>query len=391
MTKLHPQTVVLALAATIRLSRLRRVRREAKLAVKAALFSLAALAAAVLGGCARLSPEAATCKATASSDDQVASQAGGLRQADRQRRPGRRAGAGVGGARRGLPAGCRFRPRHPRLRSGVAAEPSRFGGAERPRPRLPEPGQGRPGAADFNAAIQVNPDDGDAFDHRGYIERTQRNYDAAIADESQAIELEPNAALSWANRGYDYAAKRQWDSAIADFDDALSRASDYGFALQGRADAERGKGDAKAAIKDYDAVLSDPHGANALADAEAVVALSPPGDPEALNTRCWVRGVLDTELPAALADCQQSIAARPNSAETLDSLAFIYFRQGRFDEAVKAYSAALAADPKQTPSLFMRGVAKLRVGDTTGEDDIAAATLADKGVAAQFASWGVKP
>jgi hypothetical protein len=39
----------------------------------------------------------------------------------------------------------------------------------------------------------------------------------------------------------------------------------------------------------------------------------------------------------------------------------------------------------------MRGVAKLRVGDQTGEDDIAAATSADKGLAGQFAGWGVKP
>jgi tetratricopeptide (TPR) repeat protein len=361
------------------------------LAVKAALFSLAALAAAVLGGCARLSPEAATCKATASSDDQaraklaacakvIASgvQGDALEQALAGRGEAYRQAADFDHAIADFDQALRLNPR-----DLVALNGRGLAYLNQDKVDL--------ALADFNAAIRVNPDDGDAFDHRGYIERTQRNYDAAIADESQAIELEPNAALSWANRGYDYAAKHQWDSAIADFDDALSRASDYGFALQGRADAERGKGDAKAAIKDYDAVLSDPHGANALADAEAVVALSAPGDPEALNTRCWVRGVLDTELPAALADCQQSIAARPNSAETLDSLAFIYFRQGRFDEAVKQYSTALAADPKQTPSLFMRGVAKLRVGDATGEDDIAAATLADKGVAAQFASWGVKP
>jgi tetratricopeptide (TPR) repeat protein len=363
------------------------------LAVKAALLGLAALAAVALGGCERISPEVAACKGAASGDDQVqaklaacekviASGARGdaLEQALAARGEAYRQSSDFDHAIQDYDQALRLNPRDSTALNGRGVAYLNQDKADL-------------ALADFNAAIRANPEDGDAFDHRGYIERTRGAADAAIADESQAIELEPNASLPWANRGYDYAAKRQWDSAIADFDDALLRAphNDDAFALQGRADAERGKGDAKAAIKDYDALLGDPHGDNALADAEAVVALSPPGDPDALNGRCWVRGVLDTQLPAALADCQQSLAVRPLSAQTLDSLAFIYFRQGRFDDAIKEYSAALAIDPKQTPSLFMRGVAKLRVGDPTGEDDIAAATSADKGIADQFASWGVKP
>jgi len=246
--------------------------------------------------------------------------------------------------------------------------------------------------ADFNAAIRADPSYGDAFDSRGYLERTKGDYAAAISDQSHAIELEPDAALPWANRGYDYAGKRQWDSAIADFDDALRRASKYAYALEGRAESERGKGDAKAALKDYQAALNDPHTDNALADAEAVVELSPPGDPEALNARCWVRGVNDVELPEGLSDCQQSLATRPNSAETLDSLALIYFRQGRFGDAITQYTAALALDPTQEQSQYMRGIAKLRAGDKAGADaDIEAASAADKTIAGTFAGYGLKP
>ena len=247
--------------------------------------------------------------------------------------------------------------------------------------------------ADFNAAIRANPSDGDAFDHRGYLERHNGDFNAAVADESRAIELEPQAALPWANRGYAYAGKHWWDWAIADFTDALRVANNYVFALQGRADAERRKGDTRAAVKDYgDVIADDPHSDDALADAQAMVDLSPAGDPEALNSRCWTRGVHDTELPAALADCQQSLAVRPNSAETLDSLAMVYFRQGHFPEAIDQYSAALAADPAQTPSRFMRGVAKLRAGDNSGgAADIAAAEATDKSVAGRFAGYGIEP
>lgn len=247
--------------------------------------------------------------------------------------------------------------------------------------------------ADFNAAIRANPSVGDAFDNRGYLERYSGDFDASIQDESRAIELEPDAALHWANRGYAYSGKRWWDFAIADFTDSLRLANNYAFALQGRAEAERAKGDARAAVKDYgDVIANDPHGDDALADAQAIVDLSPAGDPEALNSRCWVRGVRDTELPAALADCQQSLAKRPSSAETLDLLAFVYFRLGRYPEAIEQYSAALAVDPKQTASLYMRGVAKLRAGDNDGgQADITAATAANKGIADVFAGYGVKP
>ena len=247
--------------------------------------------------------------------------------------------------------------------------------------------------ADFSAAIRANPAGGDAFDNRGYLEHDTGDFDAAIVDESRAIELEPQAALPWANRGYDYSGKRWWDFAIADFTDALRVANNYVFALQGRADAERAKGDARAAVKDYgDVIADDPHGDDALADAQAMVDLSPAGDPEALNSRCWARGVHDTELSAALADCQQSLAVRPNSAETLDSLAMVYFRQGHFREAIDQYSAALAADPKQNASLFMRGVAKLRAGDNSGgAADIAAAEATDRSIASRFAGYGIEP
>jgi len=362
------------------------------LAVRTALFGLAALVSAAFGGCARISPQAAICAAAASSDDQVQAKLAACAKVIAAGAQGDALEQALAGRGEAYRMSSDYDRAIGDFDQALAMNPHDAMALDRRGLAYLSQDKTVLALADFNAAIRANPDDGEAFNSRGHLERTQHAYDAAIADESQAIELEPNEAPPWADRGYDFAAKHQWDSAIADFNDALLRAPNGDtFALQGRADAERGKGDAKAAIKDYDALLSDPHGDNALADAEAVVALSPPGDPEALNGRCWVRGVLDTELPAALADCQQSLAARPISAQTLDSLAFIYFRQGRFDEAVKEYTAALTVDPKQTPSLFMRGVAKLRVGDSTGQDDIAAATSADKNVAGQFAGWGVKP
>ena len=74
------------------------------------------------------------------------------------------------------------------------------------------------------------------------------------------------------------------------------------------------------------------------------------------------------------------------------SIAFIRFRQGRFDEAIGGYSAVLVRDPGDANARFMRGVSKLRAGDQAGgAADVAAANTADPRVAKAYAAIGVRP
>jgi tetratricopeptide (TPR) repeat protein len=353
----------------------------------------AALAVAILSGCAPRAQDEAKCKADASGDLQLRTRLAACSAVIKQGASGRRLDVAL--VQRGDTYRLLSDEPHAIEDFNAALRIDRRDSTALNDRGLSYLNQGKTdlALADFDQAILANPDNGYPFENRGYIEWTGGQFARAIADESRAIELHPQSATSWADRGYAYAGKHWWDWAIADFDDALRLDSQDDFALQGRAESERGKGDAAAAVKDYDEVISnDPHGENALEDANAMIELSAPGDPDALNARCWVRGVLNIQLPAALADCERSLARRPNSAITLDSLALVYFRLGRFNAAVSEYTAALAADPKQVVSQFMRGVAELRAGDQAGgEADIEAAEAADKNVAAQFASYGVKP
>jgi tetratricopeptide (TPR) repeat protein len=358
-----------------------------------ALAAVVVLAGAALGGCSGHSAEWAKCMSPAGADDELQPRLAAcsvaigqglsgdsLEQALAQRGETYRQLSDEAHARQDLDRALQLKPDDPKALTSRGLI-------------YLDDGKSDLALADFSAAIRADPTDGLAYNYRGYLERSKGEADAAIADESHAIELDPDLAVRWANRGYAYLDKHQWDTALADFGDALKRAPKYEFALQGRAEAERGKGDAKDAASDFDAVLSnDPHGANALADAQAMVELSPPGDPGALNARCWVRGVLDVELEAALADCQQSLATRPYNAETLDSQALIYFRLGRFGDAIGGYTAALTADPKQVESRFMLGVAELRAGNVVaGQADISAAEASESKVAERFASYGIAP
>jgi tetratricopeptide (TPR) repeat protein len=83
---------------------------------------------------------------------------------------------------------------------------------------------------------------------------------------------------------------------------------------------------------------------------------------------------------------------RPNEAQTLDSRAFVWLRTGRLDKAIEDAGAALARDPKLASSLYVRGVAKCRLGDSTaGDADLAAARFIEPKVDNEFGRYGVRP
>ena len=110
---------------------------------------------------------------------------------------------------------------------------------------------------------------------------------------------------------------------------------------------------------------------------------------EAFEARCWARATAN-KLEDALKDCQESLRLRPNFAPTMGTLGLVYFRLGRFDDAIKTYSAALQIEPKSASSLYGKGMAELKKGDTAaGEADIAA-SKAIRDVTEQMTGYGVK-
>lgn len=80
----------------------------------------------------------------------------------------------------------------------------------------------------------------------------------------------------------------------------------------------------------------------ALADADRVVSLATPGDPEALNFRAYVRALVGRDLAGALADIDAAIAAVGDaSPELLDTRGFVLFLAGRTQEAIDQLNLAI--------------------------------------------------
>ncbi|HZO48113.1 MAG TPA: tetratricopeptide repeat protein [Xanthobacteraceae bacterium] len=140
-----------------------------------------------------------------------------------------------------------------------------------------------------------------------------------------------------------------------------------------RALAYRKKEENVRAIQDYDqAIKLDPKYANAYAG------------------RCYARAIID-QLEGALADCQESLRLLPGADYTLDSFGFVYLKMNRLDDAIREYDAALKANPKIAASLFGRGTAKIRKGDSAaGNADIVAAITVNPGIAERMARYGIK-
>ena len=80
----------------------------------------------------------------------------------------------------------------------------------------------------------------------------------------------------------------------------------------------------------------------ALAAADMVIDLSAPGDPDALNHRAYIRGLVGRDLPEALADIDRALGATAESSpEMLDTRGFLLHLVGRHREAVDQLNLAI--------------------------------------------------
>jgi tetratricopeptide (TPR) repeat protein len=65
---------------------------------------------------------------------------------------------------------------------------------------------------------------------------------------------------------------------------------------------------------------------------------------------------------------------------------------GRYREAIKDYDFALQRSPNLASALFGRGIALIRTGNSeSGHADIALAERERPGMAARFATFGLRP
>lgn len=111
--------------------------------------------------------------------------------------------------------------------------------------------------AEFNKAIEINPQYSDAYYNRGFSNAKRGNLDQAIVDYTKAIGFNPNDADTYFNRGLAYHKKNQFDQAIADYSRSIKLSPNVADTYYNRALDYYLK-------RDYDSSWDDVHTAQAL-------------------------------------------------------------------------------------------------------------------------------
>jgi len=234
----------------------------------------------------------------------------------------------------------------------------------------------------------------DAYARRGAASQSRHDFAGALADLDRACALEPANAGFLATRARLHLETKAIDKALADLDTALRLDPGLAEARMMRAALREGTGQRAAALEDL-AVLERtlaPQSDLRRAIASLYTEMNLPamalaqwdqwlpthrhdiGRASALNSRCWLRVEMGSELDKALADCDDAVDADSKNASFLDSRAWAYLRQGKFRKALDDFDDALKFDPESAYSLYGRGQVHLALGHAqAAAADLAAA------------------
>ncbi len=197
-----------------------------------------------------------------------------------------------------------------------------------------------------------------AYNKRGNAYEALKKDDLAIEDYSRAIDINPDDADAYFYRGFTYRLKRDYEKAIKDYNKAIKLKPDHAAAHLHRADAYRVTGrDSELVIKDYSTAIElNPHYTHAYRHRAQVYR---------------VKGKIDL----AIKDYTKLIELDPNRVFLYDKRAGAYMQKNAIELAIADYSKLieLMPDDAQRYYYFLRGIARLRIQDWEGakEDFIA--------------------
>lgn len=117
-----------------------------------------------------------------------------------------------------------------------------------------------------------------------------------------------------------------------------------------------------------------------------------PGSPMLLNTRCWIKATRNIEIDSALKDCTSAIELSSYTAPILDSRALVWFRLGRFEDALRDLDAVVLQAPSQGPSRYLRGLVLNRLSrPEEAAKELRLGKRLEPRIEAIYARYGIKP
>lgn len=124
---------------------------------------------------------------------------------------------------------------------------------------------------DFNRAIKINPNDAEAYSHRGAAELGLKKYQEAISDYNKALQINPQSAELYVNRGLVYGSMGNYQKAIEDYNQSIEINSEYDNAYFNRGVAYYKLNDQKKAIADSEKLAQLYKAKGAAVDEEEIL------------------------------------------------------------------------------------------------------------------------
>lgn len=185
--------------------------------------------------------------------------------------------------------------------------------------------------ADFNHVIKLDPDYKWAITSRGQIYQAIEHYLEAIADFNRVIELDPQYEWAIASRGQTYREMKRYPEAITDFERAISLDPAYGWAIASR-------GEIYALIGNYDQALSDFNRAIKI-DADS-------------DWGFYFRSLIyralgqlekvEVDIARSIQMAQQEYEVKPQDCQTIFNLAIYHLTDGNLERTQHLFQEVLA-------------------------------------------------
>ncbi len=192
--------------------------------------------------------------------------------------------------------------------------------------------------ADYNKALEINPDSAHALRGLGVLYSAQGDNEAALDAYDRAIALDSaHADQLYNNRGVIYYDRGDYEKAVAEYNEALGIDPFYALAYMNRAYAYFHMGEHELALADF----------NRAVDllSETILPLLHRGDFYSQNLG---------EFELAIADYNHVLAINPDSFGALVGRGDVYFRSDELQLAMQDFMAALEIAPDDSyPYLYL--------------------------------------
>lgn len=258
----------------------------------------------------------------------------------------------------------------------------------------------------YGAIIANDPKEAWRWSLRARLRENHGDLEGALGDYAKAIELEPTVQRYLDRAGVlqelGRTSKAIEDARTAYDLDAQGSHAIYLASLL----AENGQLDDAIALLDPLELSGDERIDLVIAESEILgeagradegwtmledIALERPGDGHVLNAQCWFMGLWSYRIEQAGPVCDEAVKTLEYSAAVLDSRALMHYRAGNDEQALRDLNAALASEPGQGASLYLRGVILSKKGDKAGEKDIADALRLYRNFDRHYARYNIRP